>query len=64
MKVLTGFAVINSDIGKKIAYTYSIVDETGNVTKSNTKESFAVIDEEILNAITTIESNINTRLAE
>lgn len=64
MKVLTGFAVINSDVGKKIAYTYSTVDEGGNVTKSNTKESFAVIDEGILNAITIIESNINTRLAE
>lgn len=64
MKILTGFAVINSDVGKKIAYTYSIIDEAGNVTKSNTKESFAVLDEEILNAITTIESNINTRLVE
>lgn len=62
MKVLTGFAVINSDIGKKIAYTYSTVDENGNITKSNTKESFAVIDEPTLNAIKVIEENINARL--
>lgn len=62
MKVLTGFAIINSDVGKKIAYTYSIVDEGGNITKSNTKESFAVIDETTLNAIKIVEDNINTRL--
>lgn len=63
MKILTGFAIINSDVGKKIAFTYSTVDEGGNITKSNTKESFAVIDENMLNAIKIIEDNINTRLS-
>lgn len=62
MKILTGFAVINSDVGKKIAYTFSEVDEQGNVTKSNLKESFAVLEEDVLKAITVIESTINTRL--
>lgn len=64
MKIITGFAIINSDIGKKIAYTFSEVDEDGNVTKSNIKESFAIIDEKVLNAITTIENKIKTRLEE
>lgn len=64
MKIITGFAIINSDIGKKIAYTFSEVDEDGNVTKSNIKESFAIIDEKVLNAITTIENKIRTRLEE
>jgi len=64
MKIITGFAIINSDIGKKIAYTFSEVDEDGNVTKSNIKESFAIIDEKVLNAIATIENKIKTRLEE
>ncbi|WP_238915077.1 hypothetical protein [Clostridium sp. YIM B02555] len=64
MKILTGFAVINSDVGKKIAYTFSEVDEQGNVTKSNLKESFAVLDENVLKAITVIESTINKRFEE
>lgn len=64
MKKITGFAVVNSDIGKKIAYTYSEIDTEGNIIKSNTKESFVAIDEDLLTAITTIETNINTRIAE
>lgn len=63
MKKLTGFAAITCDVGKKIAYTYSIIDENGNITSSNNKESFVVVDETILEAITTIENNINARIA-
>lgn len=64
MKKITGFAVVNSDIGKKIAYTYSEIDTEGNIVKSNIKESFVAIDEDILTAIQTIENNINKRITE
>lgn len=64
MKRVQGFAVINDTIGKKIAYTYSEIDEVGNIIKSNVKESYVAVDENVLAAITTIEANINTRLTE
>ena len=64
MKRITGFAVVNCEVGKKIAFTYTVLDDSGNTTKSNTKESFAVVDEAILTAIQIIEDNINTRLTE
>ncbi|MFT8350106.1 hypothetical protein [Clostridium saccharoperbutylacetonicum] len=63
MKKITGLAIVNCEIGKKIAYTYSILDDYGNITTPNVKESFAVVDEEILKAITTIENNISKRLS-
>lgn len=62
MNILTGFAIINDTIGKKIAYTHSEVDESGNIIKSNIKQSFAVIDGDLLNAITIIENNIKERI--
>lgn len=64
MKKITGFAVVNSDVGKKIAYTYSEIDDNGNIIKSNTKESYVAMDTDVLDAITTIENNINARLTE
>ena len=64
MKKLTGFAVVNCEVGKKIAFTYSVLDDSGNITKSNTKESFVVMDEPTLTIIQTIEDNINTRITE
>lgn len=64
MKKLTGFAVVNCEVGKKIAYTYSEIDENGNITKSNIKESYAVINESLITAINEIEKNISDRLEE
>lgn len=64
MKKLTGFAVVNCEVGKKIAFTHTEMDNSGNVTKSNVKESFVVLDENVLNAIQIIEDVINVRIVE
>ncbi|MGL5190911.1 MAG: hypothetical protein ACRC7S_14815 [Cetobacterium sp.] len=63
MKVLTGFAVVTDAVGKRIAYTYSTVNEDGVVVESNTKESYVVLDEDELDLITQLEDKIKTRLA-
>ena len=62
MKLLSGFAVINDTIGKRITYTYTEVDETGNVLKQNVKESYLVLDDDTKNLITQLENKINERL--
>ena len=62
MKILTGFAVVTDSIGKRIAYTYSEVDEVGNIIKSNTKESYVVLSEEELTLINSLEGKIKSRL--
>ena len=55
-KVLQGFAIVNSNIGKTLVYTYSEIDEKGNIVKSNIKETIAIVDE--------LEEKINARLEE
>ena len=62
MKILNGFAVVTDSIGKRIAYTYSEVDEVGNIIKSNTKESYVVLSEEELTLINSLEEKIKSRL--
>jgi len=62
MKLLSGMAIINDSIGKRVVYTYSEIDETGNLLDSNKKESFIAIDEETKNAIQQLEDMIKTRL--
>lgn len=62
MKILTGFAVVTDSVGKRIAYTYSEVDEVGNIIKSNTKESYVVLSEEELTLINSLEEKIKSRL--
>ena len=62
MKILTGFAVLNDRNGKRITYTYDVVDETGSVTESNNKEGYIVLDEETKSAISALEQLIENRM--
>lgn len=63
-KVLQGFAIVNSNIGKTLVYTYSQIDEKGNIVKSNIKETIAIVDEEEKTIVNKLEEKINARLEE
>ncbi|WP_133016058.1 hypothetical protein [Clostridium cuniculi] len=62
MKLLTGFAVVKDNVGNRIAYTTSEVDEAGIRVSSNNKESFVVLDPETNNLIEQLEEKIKERL--
>jgi len=64
MKILTGFAILNDRNGKRITYTYDVVDEMGSVTESNSKESYIVLDEETKSAISALEQLVENRMKE
>lgn len=62
MKILTGFAVIKDNVGNRITYTTSEVDETGTIVSSNNKESFIVLDNDTNNLISQLENKIKERI--
>lgn len=62
MKILTSISIISSPAGKKISYTYSEVDESGNITKGNVRESFIALETDLLTDINNLEKKINERL--
>lgn len=62
-KVLQGFAIVNSNIGKMLVYTYSEIDEKGIIAKSNVKETVAIVDPEEVEMVNKLEAKINIRLA-
>ncbi|MGO5073294.1 hypothetical protein ACTQ4K_04935 [Clostridium sporogenes] len=56
IKKLTGIAVINRAEGKRIAYTYSELDNnTGDIIQDNVKNSFIALDERLLATIKDLE---------
>lgn len=61
MKILTGFAVIKDNVGNRITYTTSEVDEKGMIVSSNNKESFIVLDTETNKIIAQLEDIIKTK---
>lgn len=64
MKILTGFAIVNDRNGKRVTYTYDVVDDKGNIKDSNKKESYIILDNETKNIVENLEETIENRMNE
>lgn len=62
-KILRAFQIINQDGGYAVSSTYNEVDDAGNRTKKNARDSFFAVDLELRSHIDAIEEYINNRLA-
>lgn len=59
IKQLSSFMVLNVNGGDRVSYTYDVIDpETGELTSTNVKESFFVVDEELRGHIDAIRNFI------
>lgn len=65
MKKLTSFTHLKTGEGDRIAYTFSEVDEKGNLVSQQNKGNFIVVDEILQGYVQAIVDYINAnRLAE
>jgi len=65
MKILRAFQVINKDGMHTVSSTYNEVDEQGNITKLNAKDSFVAVDTALQAHINAVEQYImENRLTE
>lgn len=58
MKILTSFTSHVTAEGQRISYTYSEIDENGNLINQNQRESFIVMDNGLMEHISTINNYI------
>lgn len=61
MKKLTSFTELTTGEGSRIAYTYSEIDEDGNLIAQNKKGNFVVVNSDVQEAITLIRAFITER---
>lgn len=65
IKILRAFQVIKRDGMYNVASTYNEVDDSGNITKLNEKDSFIAVDSTLQSHIAAIEQYIiENRIAE
>lgn len=62
MKRITGIAILTTAEGERITYTFSEIDENGNIIKSNEKRSFVVMDTETETILTQLKEKVNINL--
>jgi len=61
MKKITDFTCLTVQEGIRLSYTYSILDEDGNIVSNNNKMSFIVVDSELQKEINDIVSYLQRR---
>ena len=59
MKKLTSFSNFKSTEGDRISFTFSEIDEKGNIESRNNKGSFIVMDNTLMEHINAIKQYIN-----
>lgn len=58
MKKITSFTAHVTAEGQRISYTYSEIDETGNLKSQNNRENFIVMDAALMGHIEAINAYI------
>ena len=61
-KIITGIAIVNDTMGKKVVFTYSIVNEQGAIIDNNKKQSYLAVDAETKEAIENLEACVTKRI--
>lgn len=64
MKVITSFTHLITGEGHRIAYTYSELDDQGDIISQNNKGNYVTRNSDVISAIETIERDVETRLPE
>lgn len=59
MKKLTSFSNFKATEGDRISFTFSEIDEKGNIESRNNKGSFIVMDNTLMEHINAIKQYIN-----
>lgn len=62
MKKITSFTSHVTGEGTRLSATYSVINEDGQITKSNERFNIVVIDEQIQQAIDTINTYLGTKI--
>lgn len=62
MKKVTGVSFVHAPEGLRVAYSYSELDDNGNVISSNNRSSYINTDDDVAEFVMNIESKILERI--
>lgn len=62
MKKVTGISFVRTAEGLRVAYSYSDIDDAGNVTASNQRGSYINVDDSVDSFVDGLEKTISARI--
>lgn len=63
-KKVTSFTAHQTAEGMRVAFTYSIIDENGNVIKSNARASIILMDSDMINYVDNLNNYLYSKIPE
>ena len=63
MTKITSYTVFQTAEGTRLSYTYSKIDENGNITESNVRKNMIVMDEDLNNELNDVFTFLTNREA-
>lgn len=64
IKKITSFTHHTTAEGERVSYTYSLIDNGGNIIKSNERADIIVVDKGVLTALKTVDNFLQTKIPE
>lgn len=64
IKKITAYSIHTTAEGERASFTYSLIEENGNVSASNKRAEVILLDESALSAAQTLYNFLNTKIPE
>ena len=64
IKRITAFSIHTTGEGERAAFTYSVIDENGNVVVQNKRAEVILVNDETLTAVDTLYRFLKTKIPE
>jgi len=64
IKRITAFSIHTTGEGERAAFTYSVIDENGNVVVQNKRAEVILVNDETLSAVDTLYRFLKTKIPE
>lgn len=64
VKRITSMTVHQTANGEQVAFTYSIIDDDGNIVTQNKRSEVVILDQDVLNAVDVLYKFVNGKIPE
>lgn len=64
VKKITSMTVHQTANGQQVAFTYSLIDDNGNIVTQNKRSEVVILEQNILDAVDVLYNFVNTKIPE
>lgn len=64
VKRITSMTVHQTANGEQVAFTYSLIDDDGNIVTQNKRSEVVILDQDVLNAVDVLYKFVNGKIPE